>query len=501
MESEQPQWQLPSPRWQASDLGNPIPDRTHACSVCMPLWQHNVAYEEGDAEVVSTFRAGYPRFFMHPLVCELREQIAREISQPAEQCLLLPSAASAARCAAYVRHRTGEDAAVSQSVCGAFVVNCGNAGATALKEYWQHAGEGISSRVAESLLAGGQLDYSVGPAAQEIRERVADLQHVSPDDVYLYPSGMAAIFAAWRITRRAGAAPIQFGFPYVDTYKILERFGDRPPWFYPQGSDADIDQLQQRLTSEPASALFCEVPGNPLLDTPDVTRLAELAAQYDTVMVVDDTLGAMINTDVRPVADLIATSLTKFFSGGGDVLAGSLIVSPDRPHYARMKQALEDDYENLLSAADADVLASNCQDVVARVQSINEAALALVNELSGHPAIDQVYYPSTRHPERFEAVRDREFDSGGYGGLLSVVVKDGDRNAPQVFDALEVSKGPNLGTNFTLCCPYTILAHYDELDFASRCGVSPHLLRISVGLEGADWVIAKVRTALDACQT
>ena len=69
---------------------------------------------------------------------------------------------------------------------------------------------------------------------------------------------------------------------------------------------------------------------------------------------------------------------------------------------------------------------------------------------------------------------------------------------PAVYDALEVCKGPNLGTNFTLCCPYTILAHYRELDFAEQCGVSRYLLRVSVGLEEAEWLKSRFREALDA---
>ena len=69
------------------------------------------------------------------------------------------------------------------------------------------------------------------------------------------------------------------------------------------------------------------------------------------------------------------------------------------------------------------------------------------------------------------------------GGLLSIVLRNPAETTPTVFDHLEVCKGPNLGTNFTLCCPYTILAHYTELEFVEQCGVSRWLLRISVGTE------------------
>jgi cystathionine gamma-synthase len=62
---------------------------------------------------------------------------------------------------------------------------------------------------------------------------------------------------------------------------------------------------------------------------------------------------------------------------------------------------------------------------------------------------------------------------------------------------LRFSKGPNLGTYFSLCCPFTLLAHFDELDWAEHCGVSRYLLRFSVGLEPATDLIDRVREALD----
>ena len=77
-------------------------------------------------------------------------------------------------------------------------------------------------------------------------------------------------------------------------------------------------------------------------------------------------------------------------------------------------------------------------------------------------------------------------------------MRNAETNAPAFFDALLIAKGPNLGTNFSLCCPYTILAHFTELDFVERCGISRYLLRVSVGLEEPDWLIAQFREALSS---
>ena len=71
----------------------------------------------------------------------------------------------------------------------------------------------------------------------------------------------------------------------------------------------------------------------------------------------------------------------------------------------------------------------------------------------------------------------------GYGCLLSFELHGGLKAAKRFYDALKVCKGPSLGTKFTLVCPYVLLAHYKELDWAENCGVPRHLIRVSVGLE------------------
>jgi cystathionine gamma-synthase len=84
---------------------------------------------------------------------------------------------------------------------------------------------------------------------------------------------------------------------------------------------------------------------------------------------------------------------------------------------------------------------------------------------------------------------------GGYGGLLSFVLK-AERKTARVYDALRLCKGPSFGTVFTLVSPYTMLAHYHELEWAEDCGVSPNLLRVSCGLEPFEVIQAAFENAL-----
>src|SRR4051812_20146198 len=99
---------LVNPRCAADDLGKPIPDSPHAVSVCLPLWEHNVGYEEGDPAVIDRMRGGYPRFFVHPEVKRLFAQCERRFARDGECCFAFPSFRVARRCAEFVRTATAE---------------------------------------------------------------------------------------------------------------------------------------------------------------------------------------------------------------------------------------------------------------------------------------------------------------------------------------------------------------------------------------------------------
>jgi cystathionine gamma-synthase len=199
---------------------------------------------------------------------------------------------------------------------------------------------------------------------------------------------------------------------------------------------------------------------------------------------------------VLPYADVVVTSLTKYFSGYGDVLAGSAMLNSASKHANRIRAELCDDFEDMLIDADAEVLEKNSRDVRERVSVINSNAEILAKRLSQHPLVDRVYHPSLN--ESAAARPGGSTSSVGFGGLLSVVLKNPATTTPLVFDRLEICKGPNLGTNFTLCCPYTILAHYTELDFVEECGVSRWLLRISIGIEPVEELWQRFERALTA---
>ena len=327
--------------------------------------------------------------------------------------------------------------------------------------------------------------------------RTDRVKNFSEDDVYLYPSGMSSIFNTHRTLMASigKMKSISFGFPYIDTLKILQKWGPGC-LFYGHGSSHDIDDLERRCENgERFLGLFCEFPGNPLLKTPDLQRLRSVADRYDFAIIVDETIGNFINVDVLPCADVVVSSLTKVFTGECNVMGGSAVLNPQSRYYSQIKATMEVDYEDNYWPEDAIFMERNSRDFVSRIQRINSSAEAICDTLKASPIVNEVFYPK-HSPTRpfYDYCRNK---NGGYGGLLSVTFKT-TKQAVTFFDKLDTAKGPSLGTNFTLSSPYVILAHYTELDWVKQFGVDPDLVRISVGLEDSGDLCAKVHRALAA---
>ena len=488
---------LSDPAWAAADLGLPLPPVTHAVSVALPTWQDVVDYEEGHPRIAAALQAGYPRFFLHPLVSQLFDEAARRFADAAEGCLVFPGELAAQRAAEHVLRKTN-------TACSVKCYGAGDLHALVFpeplrqtaREAWRYCGAVVSSRLAARALAGWDEDVAArlanegDKAKQTIRARLASLSGVSPGDVFLFPSGMNAMAAAHRLVTalRPGLPTVQLDFPYVDVLKVQQEFGSGVE-FFPVADQAAIEKVESLAGAGAIAAVFAEVPSNPLLSCLPVDILADGLRAAGIPLVLDDTVATVVNLDALAVADLVTSSLTKAFSGTGDVIAGALTLNPRSPHYAFFRTALEAE-PDLFWAEDAIVLERNSRDFASRVHQMNRNAEALTDFLKTHPAVERVWYPES--PASFGRMAR---PVSGRGCLFSFLLKD-EAAAADCYDRLHISKGPSLGTNFSLCCPYTLLAHYQELDWAAACGVPRHLLRVSVGLENAGDLIARFGAAL-----
>ena len=469
----------------------PLPDSTHACSVCLPTWDAVVGYEEGREKIVRRLRTGYPRFFKHPTVERIFDNARAELASEGEDVLVLPNKISAQRAHRWLE-RQAETAIRSASFHGFQALIFPEKVKKLSDLYWRFSGEGISSRAAQDYLDGTLRE---GSKSHLLSRAISKLNGGQPEDTFIFASGISAALAALRSLPgvREGKKTLQIEFPYVDSLKIQERFGSGVVYLN-EANGESFDEAIQRIRAGEFAGVFTEIPSNPLLRTIDLKRVSEACAFSKTPLILDDSATGPLNVDTLPHCDILTSSLTKWVSGAGDVMAGALTLRTDSPLIANLRDSIAADAAECapLYIADAEVLLSNLKGYSKRNKLINHNALKLVEFLKSHPAISDVWHPSLTHTANFDAIKR---NNGGYGGLLSITLVN-PKKAPKVYDALKLSKGPSFGTPFTLVCPYTLLAHYDEIGWCEDCGVPSNLLRISVGIEPADTSIAAFEEAL-----
>lgn len=174
-----------------------------------------------------------------------------------------------------------------------------------------------------------------------------------------------------------------------------------------------------------------------------------------------------------------------------------MVLNPKGRHYAALKAHMSQTYEDCYFGQDAIYMERNSRDFRRRTKIVDDNTLAVCEMLRGATDIvREVYYPKFTTSEHYARCA---VPGAGHGGLFSVTFAT-DSASKAFFDALPFPKGPSLGTNFTLACPYAILAHYLELDWVAGYGVAAGLVRVSVGMEERATLLGGFETALQAAR-
>lgn len=366
-------------------LGFPVPNLPHAVSVQLPTWQDMIDFAHGKSRIRTVQQGGYPRTFLHKPVEHVHQFCLEKFGNKNETCFVFPDARYALACQKYLccppdgsdgldvhdvrlisldfdvdarRHVPADSAIANIARITMHAVFIPADEFIKGLVFWRLTGCGIFSRQAEdmvkrldtvSLSRGNELpdlpDQAPVPINEEIndliRQRIADLLdrapiegprpvNVSANDVYLYPSGMSAIYNLTQaLLARPGTRTVVFGFPYELTLKTQQDFA-KDCTFFGFGTPDELEQFELLLSDLAArgdmiQSVWCECASNPLLRTVDLDRIRQLADRYGFVVVVDDTIGSFANVDVLGVADVVVTSLTKSFSGFADVMAGRYV--------------------------------------------------------------------------------------------------------------------------------------------------------------------------------
>ncbi|KAJ5425231.1 Pyridoxal phosphate-dependent transferase major regionsubdomain 2 [Penicillium sp. CMV-2018d] len=294
---------------------------------------------------------------------------------------------------------------------------------------------------------------------------------------------MSAINAVARALGNLGinSGVFGFGWLYTETVKILEhRWPDIE--IYKKSGEEELDRLEASLKSgRQITALWVDVPYNPMLITPDMPRLRRLANEHHFLILIDGTVGTFGNVDLLPYADVLMSSLTKMYSGYANVLAGwyvkFAVVNPRSSSYEKLHRQLTVSYEKTLFPGDIAVLHDNSRDFVHRVQVTNRNAEIIAAKLAAHPAVERVNYPTmTTRPH--------------------IIFRDNE-TALRFYDGVNIFKGGSFGTVFTLSTPFAQLATDADRARFAEAGIPSHIVRISIGMEDIDALVDTLFGAIE----
>lgn len=330
------------------------------------------------------------------------------------------------------------------------------------------------------------------PLHRRVARIVADLEGAATGLVAA--SGMGAISTVALGLLAQGDRVVAQRNHYMGTTKLLSellaRFGVSAEFV-----DQTDTEAFARALERPAAMVMLESPTNPDCSLTDLAAVASLAHAAGATVVVDNTFATPLNQ--RPLAlgaDLVVHSATKYLGGHHDLTAG--VVVGDAATIERL-WSTQIVLGATLSPMDAWLLLRGLRTLSVRVHRINESALTVARALAAHPAVESVSYPGlASHPQHALALRQMS----GFGGVMGLRLRTGYDGTARFVAGLRLAQhAVSLGGVETLIV-HAAAMWAGTLDDAGMrlAGIEPNLVRLSVGLEHPDDLIADLCRGLDA---
>jgi cystathionine beta-lyase/cystathionine gamma-synthase len=337
--------------------------------------------------------------------------------------------------------------------------------------------------------AGFFYQRSGNPTTRQLELTLAGLQ--GREDCIACASGVAAINGALLALTAHDEHVICFMESYGPTRmfirRTLARFGVRHTLL----SIEDLAGVERALAATPTRLMVFESPTNPVNKVADIEALCALAQRHGALTLLDNTFAGPHQHGQFPI-DLYLHSLTKFVAGHGDVMGGAVIGG------ARLLRGMRQEFTNLGGVLDphaAFLIQRGLRSYFVRYRAQGEAALRVAQFLAAHPAVAAVHYPGLAsdrgHPLAAKQMRD-------FGSVVSFELESGAEAARACVEALQLfATAASLGATESLALPAQMLTARD-LDAAQQqqAGLRPGLVRLSIGLESVDDLLADLAQAL-----
>ena len=333
----------------------------------------------------------------------------------------------------------------------------------------------------------GRLNNS--PAHQALHQKLAKIE--ATEAALTFSSGMAAITAALMSLLQRGDHILVQKCVYGGTYGFLteeiERLGVEVSWVDPEQPESWEEELR-----EETRLFYIESISNPLLEVPDFDKVLAFAKKHQLKTMIDNTFTSPYNFQPSKLGiDVVVHSATKYINGHTDVLAGCVMAS--KGDIEKMQHHLAH-YGGCLDPQACYLLNRGLKTLSLRMERQNENALKLAEFLAGHAAVEKVNYPGLKE-DRYHLRAEKYFS--GFGGMLSFELKD-KKQAKKLVQSLELPmEAPSLGGVESLVVIPAESSHAGQNEEElQKIGLSSSLIRVSVGIENINDLIADFEQAL-----
>lgn len=337
---------------------------------------------------------------------------------------------------------------------------------------------------------GFEYSRSGNPTRLALEELVKELE----DGVqgFAFSSGLTAIFTVFSLLK-AGDHVIVGDDVYGGTYRLLTQVLNKQNIHF---SILDLNNLEdvERAIQKNTRVILLESPSNPLLKIVDIAQISELAKKHGLLTVVDNTFASpYFQRPLHLGADIVVHSATKYLGGHSDLVAGVAVTND--PKLAEEIGFLQNAIGGVLGPQDSWLLQRGIKTLGLRMEAHEKNALAIAHYLEKHPKVAKVYYPGlASHPNHAVAAKQMT----GFSGIVSVELND-EVNVETFIAALRYfTLAESLGGVETLIEVPALITHA-SIPKAERekTGIKDNLIRISVGIEDEEDLIADLEHAFN----
>ena len=351
----------------------------------------------------------------------------------------------------------------------------------------------VQDSVDEYMAKGYSYSRSANPTVRALERKLTNLE--GGNDCSCFATGMAAINAVLLAFLNAGEHAVVSDVAYGGTYRLCTQVFTRFGVEFTFADTSDPAAVRSSIRAN-TRLILTETPANPTLKLTDIAAISAIAKEHNIPHAVDNTfLTPYFQRPLELGADLIVHSTTKYFDGHNATVGGAVV-----SRTAELDEAtrfIQNSTGTIMSPQVAWLTLQGCKTLSVRMEKQSANAAAIAEFLEGHPKVERVCYPGLESFPQHELASSQ---ASGYGAMVWFEVIGGLAAGKALMDSVEIwALAENLGAVESLITHPVTMTHAD-VDEAERrrVGISDGLVRLSVGLEDADDLIAALAVALDA---